>query len=87
MDALLLDLRYALRQLRRSPGFTTAAAVSLALGIGANTTIFSAVNALLVRSVAAPNADRLVRVYRGHHSALSYPEYAFSGISSRRSMT
>jgi putative ABC transport system permease protein len=57
------DLRYALRQLWKSPAFSAIAIATLALGIGANTAIFSVIESALLRPLPFPNADRLVRVY------------------------
>src|SRR5689334_23961539 len=63
MESLLSDVRYAVRNLLRRPGFTIIAVVTLALGIGANTVIFSAINALLLKPLPFPELERVVAVW------------------------
>jgi predicted permease len=62
MDSLRGDLRYALRALRRSPAFTTVAIASLALGIGANTAIYTIIDAVVIRALPVPNPQELVKL-------------------------
>ncbi len=74
LETLLQDLRFGLRMLRRNPGFTTVAALTLALGIGANTAIFSLVNGILLNPLTYAGADSLVSVTG------TYPKGAFVAL-------
>ena len=65
LDVLAQDVRYAVRMLRKSPEFTVVVTLSLALGIGANTALFSLVDDLLLRSLPVREPDRLVQVRSG----------------------
>src|SRR5215467_12784399 len=82
MTSLWIDVRYALRMMVKAPGLTAVLAITLALGIGASTTIFSVVHSVVLRPLPYDHPEQLVRVYtefggklRLDRFALSAPEY------------
>jgi hypothetical protein len=82
LRGLLQDLRFSIRQLRKSPGFALTTALTLALGIGATTAIFSLINAVLLRPLPFPDPDRLMSVVSldtsakpGIPSSGTYPDF------------
>jgi len=79
IDSFIQDLRYGLRQLRRNPSFTVVAALTLALGIGVNTAMFSVINAVMLRILPVQIPEQLVQVgFQGKHSGESFVGESFS---------
>src|SRR5213594_1202826 len=77
MDTVLRDLRYSVRRLQKSPAFTAILVLTLALGIGANTAIFSVVNTVLLRPLPFRDPSRLVTIGEGFPGT-GYPKVGFS---------
>ncbi len=77
LESIWSDLRFSVRQLRRSPGFATAAILTLALAIGANALVFAVMNALFLRPVNVPHGESLYALQRGNDTYItqSYPDY------------
>jgi len=77
LETLCQDVRYALRTLRKSPGFTAVAVLTLTMGIGANTAMFSVVNTSLLRPMPFPHSSQLVDLW-GHSSVFDFPDLGMS---------
>ena len=77
LPSVISDCRYGLRQLRKNPGFTAVAVLTLALGIGANTAIFSVVDAVLLRPLPFEAPSRLIAIHEGIPK-MGYPKMGFS---------
>jgi predicted permease len=77
VESLFMDLRFAIRKLRKSPGFTIVAVITLALAIGANAVVFAALNAVVLRPLNVPRAESLYSIHRinDNGAAQSYPTY------------
>ena len=83
MDTLIRDVGYALTMMRRNKGFAAAGLLTLALGIGATTAVFSVVYGVLLRPLPYPNADRLVRLSEEHRAELRPSSIELSAVDGR----
>ena len=80
MGSILQDIRYGMRKLAKHPGFTMIAVLTLALGVGANTAVFSVVNSILLRPLPLPDSQRLMVLFNtddpsGQSRVVSYPDF------------
>ncbi len=75
LEDMFQDIHFGLRTLRKNPGFTTVAVLTLALGIGANTAVFSGINSVLLKQLPFRDPDRLVVLHRGESSSIPYAEF------------
>ena len=88
MDNLIKDIRYGLRSLLKRPGFTAIAIITLALGIGASTSIFSVVDAVLLRPLPYPHAEQIVQLREVNQKGtkIAFAEPNFIDVRDRKSV-
>src|ERR671915_426019 len=83
METFLQDVRHGARLLARAPGFTLVTLIALAAGIGANATVVSVANALLLRPLPVQEPSRVVRLFSGRHSNTPFPDMFEYGRATR----